>query len=215
MHEVIEQNCCAGNGNCQCKPVVALSQMAESATSVQSLALAFEGQDQSNTTISSGCCAGGDHFSTFEASAFEIGFVDSSSAVSTGCCGGPSAEGSFVSFNLESKSGVEIDSAMPADADLLKRVDDVNLFVTENKLGLDDKDVAKNVSCCAVDQTNDGLLSFASDSETNDYAQFNCCQDAEVNPATSRSVNILIGHATQNTPSEEFNFVSSNTTKGA
>ena len=215
MQEIVEQNCCAGNGYCQCQPVVALSEMVESATSVQGFALAFEGQDHGNAAFSTGCCARGDDFSAFEASASEVGFMDSPSAVSTGCCGSPSAEGTFVGFNFESKSGVEVDGSVPTDADLLKRVDDVNLFAAENQLGLDDEDVAKNVSCCAVDEANDGFLASTSNSETNDYAQFNCCQDSEVNPTTSGSVNILIGHETQTTPSEEFNFVSSNTMKGA
>jgi len=215
VQKVVDKGCCAENAQGKSNPIETLGEVVASSTCCNSFAFALEGQDQSNTAFSSRVVAGGDDFARTKSGSSVVALMHVSGAHAAGCCGSPSSESSFIGFDFETESSVEFVRYLPTDVEASKRIHDEDTFIAVNQLGAHQQNVTENICCNAVDQTQDDVLSFAGNSESDNDAEFNCCNESEVEPTTSRSVNMFVGHDSKNTATAVFQFSSSNTKKGA
>ena len=215
MQKVEDQGCCADQTNGQSNPIETLGEFVASSTCCNGVTLASDSQDQSDAALGFRVIARGYDLAVTKGGSSVVSLVHGSGSVSTGCCGSPSSESSFIGFNFEGEAGVEFFGTQPTDVDRLQGIDDLQLLVAVNDFGFNYEDVEEKISCCAVDQGKQNIVTSIGNGEGNDNAEFNCCNDSEVDPAGSRSVNLFIGHESKNTASKDFQVSSSNIKKGA
>lgn len=215
MQKVENQGCSADQTNGQRNPIETLGEFVAGSSCCNGVTLASDSQDQSDTAFGFGVIARGDDLAVTKIGASVVTLVHGSGSVSTGCCGSPRSESSFIGLNLEGETRVEFFGTQPTDVDGLQGIDDLQLLSAVNNFGFNHEDVEDNISCGAVDQGKQNIMTSIGNGEGNDNAEFYCCNDAEVDPAGSRSVNLFIGHESKNTPSKDFQVSSSNTKKGA
>lgn len=201
MQEVEKKCQCAGNCGCGTKPVKSFSDIAASSSACCGLGSSLEGNDESNSAVSSRGVASGDNFTFAQASTSVITLVHSSTDESTGCCSSPRSEVTFVGLDSEAVLGFELNGSQPTNGEGLERVVEGNALVGIGNLWLDNKDPEQEVESNSVFAEPECVTVVAGGNKTKDNSNFCSKNQTKVDPAADGSVGVFRGHVSQTTPS--------------
>lgn len=164
-----------------------------------SFAMAF-GQSESGIAFASGVSWLGRDKNFVDSHSAEVVASNSSSLQTAGswCC--PSSEVSGFGNYGEGKSGSELNHAEPTDLDGIEWVMNSDTFGGENDLRANYEQPENGCEGSCVHQANDGILESSGNVETDGGKDSNQEKKTEVNPGSSGSVDVSLGHVTHVTP---------------
>ncbi|MEY4418254.1 MAG: hypothetical protein RIQ88_692 [Actinomycetota bacterium] len=197
MNKVVKQHNSAAHQQADGKPVGAFDQVFASRTLSLGMFSMLQSKNQSNTAFGSWRVAGGDDNSGLQTSSAEVILMDLAGVESAGSGSRPCCEILSFGLNREGVSGYELHGAEPTNFDSVEGVMDFDSLFGVYDLGAGYENPQQCTDGQGVCQAHPTLLVETSNEERN------CCtatyqhNDGNVNPVTSGTKNVVVGHKPQ------------------